>query len=81
MRLIRATTAIRRFFDPEDAPDYRTVIAAIRRGDIPGQIWENGDRVQAWVDAEAFEARTGNALADEILADLAKRPRRAITQQ
>lgn len=84
MRLIRATTAIKRFFDPEDAPDYRTVVAAVKRGDLPGRVWDKSGKVQCWIDADYFEPTgggTGNALADEILAELGTKHQRAITQQ
>lgn len=68
MRLIRATTALKKYFDPIDGPDIRSLIAAVDRGDVPGQIWRNGKKIQCWVDAEAFEQRqTGNALADRVL--------------
>lgn len=84
MRLIRATTAIKRYWDPEDVPDYRTVLAAVKRGDIPGRVWGNGGRVQVWVDADYFEPSgggTGNALADKILSRLKSPAAKAITQQ
>ena len=73
MRLIRATTALKRYFDPVDGPDIRSLIAAVQRGDVPGQIWGKGKRIQCWVDAEYFEGgrrSTGNALADKVLVEL-----------
>ena len=72
MRLIRGTTALKRYFDPDDGPDIRSLIAAVERGDVPGQIWRNGKKIQCWVDAEAFERQqSGNALADRVLKSLA----------
>lgn len=64
MRLLLADTWVSRRFDPNDAPDTRTVRAWVRQGQIPGR--EIGRRV--YVDDEAFCDSTGNALADRITA-------------
>lgn len=67
MKLMSVTKAIERYWHPEDRPDKRSVIAAVRRGDIPGKIIGAGQRTKCWVDVEAFESTTGNRLADRIL--------------
>lgn len=62
MRLVLARTWINRHFDPADAPDERTVRSWVRNGQVRGR--EIGRRV--YVDDEAFQRTTGNALADKL---------------
>ena len=63
MRLIRAETFAQRYFAPEDQPDKRTVRTWVENGTVPGRIVG----VMTYVDAEAWEKSTGNAIADRIL--------------
>lgn len=67
MRLIKAKTFANRYFDPEDRPDERTVRDWVRRGEVAGRL---AGRL-VYVDADAWEAETGNALADNILRETA----------
>ena len=65
-------------FEPDSRPDRRTVIAAIKRGDIAGELFMG----QWWVikgqpvagDGDGAGAdptpSTGNLIADKILAEL-----------
>ncbi len=65
VRLIRAADFAKRYFDPESAPDERTVRAWVVAGHIEGDIVGRN----VYVDANAFEARRslGNPLVDKIL--------------
>lgn len=68
MRLVLAKIFIADCFDPRCAPDERTIHEAIRRGPhdrngLPGRFIGRN----AYVDLDALEASTGNALADKIL--------------
>lgn len=67
MKLIRAQTFAKRYFGPEDEPDLRTVRSWVGNGTVPGRIVG----VIAYVDAEAWEKSTGNALADRIMGKAA----------
>lgn len=70
MRLMRPATFVARYFDEADQPDERTIRAWVENGTIAGKIIDTGRRVQVFVDADAWEQITGNALADSILAKL-----------
>lgn len=69
MRLLLAKVFIRDYFDPRHRPDERTIYSAIKRGPfvdngLPGRIIGR----KAYVDIDALEWSTGNAIADKILA-------------
>jgi len=65
MRLVYPATFRRRHFDPEDAPDERTIRSWVRAGHLPGR--EVAGKV--FVDEDAWLASTGDALADRVLAE------------
>lgn len=67
MRLMRAKTFSERYFDPADAPDERTVRGWVECGSVPGKLVALGTRTMTYIDADAWEERTGNALADRII--------------
>lgn len=67
MRLMRASTFARRYFDEADRPDERTVRSWIERGSIVGRVVAVGSKTMVYVDAEAWETFTGNKLADRIM--------------
>lgn len=67
MKLIRAETFAKRYFAAEDQPDKRTVRTWVENGTVPGRIVG----VMTYVDAEAWEKSTGNAIADLIMAKAA----------
>lgn len=64
MKLILSRTFVARYFDQADAPDERTVRAWVRRGELEGK--EIGKLV--YINEAAFLTKTGNVLADKILA-------------
>jgi hypothetical protein len=64
MRLITAQVFSQRYFDPDCRPDKRTVRAWVEKGRVPGKVVEP----HIYVDADAWEASTGDAIADKILS-------------
>ena len=64
MRLIKASVFATRYFDPDCAPDKRTVRAWVEKGTVQGKIIEP----HIYVDADEWERTTGNRVADKILA-------------
>lgn len=71
MRLIRSATFIKRYFDPEDAPDERTVRTWVERGPeqggVKGRIMGN----IVYVDADWWEATSGNVRVDGLVRKIA----------
>lgn len=71
MKLIKAETWARRYFDKEDRPDLRTVRGWVRDGYVPGR--EVGPKL-VYVDEDAWLAQqTGDPLADKVLRNTSRR--------
>lgn len=63
MRLIRSETFAARYFAEGDAPCKRTIKTWVENGTVAGRIVG----MLVYVDADAWERSTGNAVADRIL--------------
>lgn len=58
-----ASTFAKRYFDADDQPDPRTVRSWVEKGKVAGRVVGS----TTYIDADAWEASTGNALADKII--------------
>ncbi|ULQ45923.1 hypothetical protein JN531_012520 [Flagellatimonas centrodinii] len=55
------------YFRNGNAPSEQTLRNWVIEGIVAGRVVNTGRRIQVWIDAEAWEARTGNPLADKVL--------------
>ncbi len=63
MKLIKASAFIKRYFHEDEKLDLRTVRSWVEKGEVAGRIVG----LNTYVDVEAWEASTGNKIADRIL--------------